>query len=148
MDFFTFAPHRAGDFVRPHADAIVADIVFKILLLLGHRIHDQLTHRPAVARKQFIHCRIKNVVAKTIRDFDAAFFRRSTSRNDRIEVTEIPMRQAAVMQDQFENILLQLTFFIDFYRWNDDSLFKNIGGVSRQAAGHFPAHIRHMTKHR
>ena len=52
------------------------------------------------------------------------------------------------MQDQIENILLQLTFLIDFYRWNDDSLFKNIGRVSWQTARHFSTHIRHMTKHR
>ena len=58
------------------------------------------------------------------------------------------MRQPTVMQDQIENILLQLTFLIDFYRWNDDSLFKNTGRVSWQTARHFSTHIRHMTKHR
>ena len=51
-----FAPHRAGNLVGAHAHAVVADVVFKVLFLLGHGAPDERSHGALVAFEHLLHC--------------------------------------------------------------------------------------------
>ena len=45
------APHRALNTIRTHTEAIITNIVLKMLLLLGHGVFDQLRHSTLIARQ-------------------------------------------------------------------------------------------------
>ena len=142
-----FAPHRAGDLVRTHAEAVVADVVFEVLLRLGHRATDQLAHRALVALEHRVHRRIEHVVAKALGDLDAADAGGTQRGRDRVEVREVPVRQAAVVQHDLQHVVVQLAGLVDLDRRNDHAVFIDRRAVRGQRARDLAADVRHVTEH-
>ena len=142
-----FAPHRARDLVRPHVEAVVADVVLEVLLLLRDRLADELAHGALVALEHGVHRRIEHVVAEARRDLDAADRGRAQRRGDGVEVREVPGGQAAVVQDHLEQVVLHHPGLDDLDRRDRDALLVDRAGIRRQRARHLAAHVRHVTEH-
>jgi hypothetical protein len=131
-----------------HAATVVADVVLEVLPLLRHRATDQLAHRALVAFEHGVERGVEHVVAEALRDLQTAQ-RCSTQRgDDRVEVREIPVRQAAVVQDDAQHVLLQLAALVDLHRRHADTFLVDLSRIGRQAARHFAADVGHVTEHR
>ena len=145
---FAFAPHRAGDLVRAHSHAVVADVILEVLFLFGYGIHDQLAHRVLVAIEQFLECRKVDVIAETPGDFDATLFCCAAGSNNRVEVRQVPVRQAAVVQDNVQHSFLQFPAAVDFGGRHHYAFFIDLPGIGGQRTGHLAADIGHVSEHR
>ena len=53
-DLVLLPPHSALNSIGPHTQAVIANIIFKKLLLFRHSIFDQLAHCALITRQQFI----------------------------------------------------------------------------------------------
>ena len=131
MHGVALAPHGAGDLVRAHAHAVIADVILEILAFFGHRVEDQLAHRFLVAVQQIFQRGVVNVVAEAPGNLHAALFRCAAGSDDRVEIRPVPVRQSAVVQDDLEHVLLQFSVAVHLDRGHQDAFFIDVPGIGR-----------------
>ena len=141
------APHGAGDLVGPHAEAVVVDEILEIAARFrDHHLEDR-AHRPLVAVEHLGHRRVELVDAEALGHLVHPPFGEAQGGDDGVEVRAVPVRQAAVAQDEFENFLVQLALAVDLDRRDLDAFLEDLRRVGRQAARHLAADIRHVAEH-
>ena len=125
-------PQRTLDLVWPHAHAVVADIIFEVLLGRRHRVFYQLGHGPLIAIQQLFERRVINVVAETVAHFEDALFGSAYGCNDRVEVAVVPMRHTTVVQDDIQKIFLQFVILVNLGRRHTNALLEDLTRIRRQ----------------
>jgi hypothetical protein len=68
--------------------------------------------------------------------------------NQRIQIEAVPLRRAHVVQDEFENVLLQHALLVQLGRRDADTFLVDRRRVDRHRAGYHAAVVRHVTEHR
>ena len=99
-----FAPKFARDLVRALANAVVTDVVLKVLRLLRNDHVDDGAHCLEVSIEHDLHGRVKRVVAEALSNLDTALASRATCRDQCVQVKAVPLGRAHVVQDQLEHI--------------------------------------------
>jgi hypothetical protein len=144
----TLAPQRALDAIRPHAHAVIAEIVLKLPRLLGDDHLDDVLHGVVVALQHNVHGAVQDLVAKTLGKLPHAFRGGVAGRNQRIQIEAVPLRRTHVVQDEFENVLLQLALLVQLGRRDADTFLEDRRRLDGDGAGYHAAVVRHVTEHR
>ena len=144
---FAFTPQATGNFVRAHAHAVITDIVLKIPLLFRDGLTNELPHGAPIALQEIVQRRYIHLLAKALGHFNTAAGSNPTRRHNGMEISPVPFRNAAVMQDNAQDVLLELALTENFYRRDTNPFFKYLFGIGRHTARHLATDISHMTKH-
>ena len=142
------APQAARDLVRPHAHAVVVDVVLEVGLLLGHHHLDDGAHRALVAVEHLGHRRDVVIDAEARHDLVHTPFGQAQRGQDGVEVGTVPLRHARIAQQQVQHLLVQHTLAHDLHRRNLQAFFEDLRRVGRQAARHLAAVVGHVAEHR
>ena len=142
------ALHGAAELVGSVAASVVADVVFEDELLFGDGLLNELRHRALVALERASSAATK---MSTPKRSHISITRRSAVRHAAtmaLKSLRFQCRQAALVEREVEDILLQHALLVDLDRRDRDAFLEDRGGIGRQAARHLATDIGHVAEHR
>ena len=138
------APDRQLHLVRAVAEAVVVHVVDERLRFLRDRDRDEELHGVVGAIEQRLQGGEVGLLAEALAQLDHAPLSGAAPGNDCEQVGPVHLRQADVVEDEPQHILLHLAALDDLQRRDDDPLFEDRPRTGRQRAGQRAAGIHLM----
>ena len=142
----SLTPDRQLHLVRAVAEPVVVDPVLEGLRLLRDGEPDQRLHRRVRAVEQRLQRGQVDVLAEALAQLDHALLARAAAGDDGEQVGPVHLRQADVVEDQPQHVLLHHAALEQLDRRDDQAFLVDRRRARRERAGQPPARVHLMAE--